>query len=770
MKTKLSYLFLPAAILIASAMWSCKSDPVSGDTGGGLFIDVDVKFTGKSKPSAGNKLYVWLYYDSQKAAAAGSADAWMEQTLTADDIANGVRVTLEDVNSGSKYILAWTDSNGNGTLEDGDFAAYYNNVIFDDVKDGSKTPADVGSSYLVSISLSLKVGAVPTGSVTDIDGNKYNPTERIGSQIWLKENLRVTKFRDGTAIQTGFSDAAWIATLDRTDGTGTPGYSQHPSADFYTEGLLYNWFAASSPKGLCPEGWRTPTELDWQILEAFLGMSPEEIDRSTAFTGNVGNKLKAVGYGDGTDDYGFGATPTGQRDKDTGNYLNPNGIDRFETDAYYWASTDASDMGTNGFLQGYRRVFRDTEPGISRYNVHKAAGCAVRCIKDEEVKLSFTVTTTFSADEDYLPQAGAELNTYLFYSDPSGKPFAELTADKSDKTTLTAADIENGASVMFENIDSDKTTLYAASWVDSNADGEINDGDFVSFYNGISFADVEEGAVPTNAAGSVGVVVDHKMPLGIVIERGTVTDHENNEYATVKIGTQIWMSENLRVSTFRDGSEILFVDVTTKENEADWIGLIVQNEAEWDAEPTPGAGTGTPAYGKNPRFFTETVDTPKVGYTYNWHVVNDDRGVCPTGWHVPSDPEWKVLEAYIGVPSDELDKLAAWRGTVGATLWCTEEGGSDMYGFNLVVCGGRNNASPGAYTGDTADAAIWTSSDQYDLVKPDPETATDTEKTNYKNSYIRAHQRLFRKTHAGIHRRVNNRVYGAAIRCVKDAE
>lgn len=765
MKRKLSYLLLSAVVLTAAAMWSCKKDPVGGETTEN-FIDVNFKFSGKDKPSAGDKLYVWLYYSSDKAVAAGTADVTAVHTLTADDITGGVRVTLDEVKSGSKYLLGWVDMDGSGAINKDDLALYYNAVTYDDVKEGAKTPTDIGSAYLLNMNLSVKVGGKPTGDVSDIEGNQYNSV-KIGNQTWLKENLRVTKFRDGTAIKTGFSDAEWIKTLIRdtgtdADGTGTPGYCQHPDADIYTDGLLYNWFAASSSKGLCPTGWRTPTEIDWQLLETFLGMTPDEIDRTTPYTGTAAPKLKAVGFGDdSTDDYGFSALPGGQREKDNGTYV------LYGTDTYFWASTDARDMGGNGHLQGYRRGFRDTEAGINRYQVHKAAGCPVRCVKDDAVTITLNVNTTFSADADYLPAAGAKMYTYLYFTDPTGKAFAELTADKTETTVLTAADVTDGVKVSFAGLDPAQEAIYVASWIDTDGDDTINDGDFITFYKGLSLEAVgEDGTTPANVAGQMNITYDHKMPLGIVIERGTVKDHENNEYATVKIGTQIWMSENLRVTKFKDGTSIQYIGVGVVDEvdlNAKWTGLMKKYEGE-DPDgflTDPTHGTGDPAYSKNPAYFTETKDTPGVGYIYNWFVVNDAKGICPDGWKVPSDQDWKVLETYIGMSKTDVDKVGNWRGSLAKTLMSTAMGGTDNYGFNMIVTGDRNKDS-GAYQNNTTDVTFWTSSP----ADTDPPTIATTQQS---------YQRLFRYgDHAtprdGITRRVMSRVYGGSVRCMKDVE
>jgi uncharacterized protein (TIGR02145 family) len=113
-----------------------------------------------------------------------------------------------------------------------------------------------------------------------------------------------------------------------------------------------------------------------------------------------------------------------------------------------------------------------------------------------------------------------------------------------------------------------------------------------------------------------------------VAETGTVTDVDGNVYRTIKIGTQWWMAENLRVTKYRDGSKINVIVADAKE--------------EWKTD-TAGA-------------YTEQL------FLYNWYAVNNVKNIAPAGWHIPSDDEWKELERQLGMTSVEADKTG-WRGT-----------------------------------------------------------------------------------------------------------
>lgn len=111
-----------------------------------------------------------------------------------------------------------------------------------------------------------------------------------------------------------------------------------------------------------------------------------------------------------------------------------------------------------------------------------------------------------------------------------------------------------------------------------------------------------------------------------------VTDIDGNSYDAVRLGQQVWMKTNLRTKHFRDGSAIpdgSYYNPTTAE---------------------------TPGY-----------DSKIYGLCYNWSVVDDKRGLCPKGWHVPSNAEWNKLERYVGsrYSHDNYSTAKALASTIG---------------------------------------------------------------------------------------------------------
>ncbi len=97
-----------------------------------------------------------------------------------------------------------------------------------------------------------------------------------------------------------------------------------------------------------------------------------------------------------------------------------------------------------------------------------------------------------------------------------------------------------------------------------------------------------------------------------------IIDHENNSYRTIRIGKQIWLAENLRVKSFADGTPL----------------TLANYKDEWLPNDKPLYSAVN----------YDTLRKKYVGYLYNWKVIADNRAVCPTGWRIPKDSEWKLLD------------------------------------------------------------------------------------------------------------------------------
>jgi len=208
---------------------------------------------------------------------------------------------------------------------------------------------------------------VPTFSsnaIEDCEGNFYDQIN-IGTQVWLKENLRTKKFRDGSSINKVTDAKTWFSTLIG------PFYDEkfEDSIDFYNYGRIYNSEAVLDSRNLCPVGWHIPSDAEWNTLVTFLGGADI-----------AGEKLKEVSgwtsVPSATNESGFSALPGSYPMKNT---ISPFGIPRtvytYSTgySAYWWSS----DLNFRGLINNSHAV------SSTPYNSSFASAYSIRCIKDK---------------------------------------------------------------------------------------------------------------------------------------------------------------------------------------------------------------------------------------------------------------------------------------------------------------------------------------------------------------------------------------------------
>ncbi len=250
-------------------------------------------------------------------------------------------------------------------------------------------------SAIIFCSQNIKISAQSTQdnttvqqTIKDVEGNIYN-TVKIGNQVWMKENLKTKKYRNGDPIPTtvpATKDISPEETIDplagkdystssapKTEQSVNPGYQwtyngDESNASFY--GRLYTWYVVADKRGVCPDGWRVPSDNDWNLLFEFLGGNPGSGERGNA---NAGGKMKETG----TDHWeapnsgainkgGFTALPGGGRNID--GTFSGKGIY-----GAWWATSPSS----------YRHIEYD-DPYVYRnyYYSSRIFGFSIRCIKD----------------------------------------------------------------------------------------------------------------------------------------------------------------------------------------------------------------------------------------------------------------------------------------------------------------------------------------------------------------------------------------------------
>lgn len=206
--------------------------------------------------------------------------------------------------------------------------------------------------------------------------------------------------------------------------------------------------------------------------------------------------------------------------------------------------------------------------------------------------------------------------------------------------------------------------------------------------NGAGTAYGNEVSVTTRTA-------DILVQFNPALSYGEVLDIDGNSYRTIIIGSQEWMAENLKTTTYFDGTPIPFVRLDPLESDPLSPGYC------W--------------FQNNEEFFKDMY-----GAYYNWFAVHTAR-VCPSGWHVPSDEEWKIMEMFLGMSREQADSTG-YRGSnegekikeTGTYNWVKESlGGSNLSGFTALPGGMANDDSSPVFVGEGILGAWWSTTEHY---------------------------------------------------------
>jgi uncharacterized protein (TIGR02145 family) len=169
-----------------------------------------------------------------------------------------------------------------------------------------------------------------------------------------------------------------------------------------------------------------------------------------------------------------------------------------------------------------------------------------------------------------------------------------------------------------------------------------------------------------------------------VVNNTPVKNTPSGPYKTVTIGTQVWMKENLNVSTFKNGDPI--------------------PEAKTDEEWKRAGEEGKPAWCY---YDNDVKNGTKYGKLYNWYAVNDARGLAPSGYHVPTDEEWTILTDYLGgedVAGTKMKSTSGWE-----SYGCKRcDGGSAEFKKTCTACKGTQSNSTMPFSGNGSNISGFT--------------------------------------------------------------
>ena len=606
------------------------------------------------------------------------------------------------------YVRAYA-TNSAGT-------AYGSQVSFTTAQDGQPCPA--------------------ASTVTDYDGNTYN-TVQIGNLCWMKENLRTTHYADGTAIPACGSCTSSIS----------PYYYNNSSSgiSLTSRGYQYNWPAAvhsaasssanpSGVQGICPNGWHVPSDAEWTQLTDYVssqsqyvcGSNNTYIAKALASTTGWGSSITTCAVGNdqsGNNTTGFSAVPAGVW------YA---GFNNVGYSATFWSSTQYNNSSA------YFRYFSATHADVNSDITAKQYGCSVRCLRDNN-----------GGGTNSLPSVTT--NTVGNITDTSVTCGGNVTADGS--ATVTARGVCWSTS-QNPSVNGNHTT-------DGNGTGSFTSS-ITGLTAGITYY---VRAYATNSMGTAYGAQNFftTTKTNIIDEKScpsapTVTDHEGNVYATVQIGNQCWMRDNLRTTTSPSTGTYLI----------------------------PAAGTGATRTGKQARWYNNDSTTyapMNYGLLYNWNAAVDTfntaygetsvttgynnevnvsftgnrRGICPAGWHLPSNDEWTTLTNYVSGQNEYQcsgNSTYIAKALTSTTGWNTDSDETCAVGNDPTT----NNATGfSAVPAGSADSFFYLAGGSTDFW---------SSTQNYSNT---AWTRNLNDISATVYISANAKFAGYSVRCLRDA-
>ena len=203
-------------------------------------------------------------------------------------------------------------------------------------------------------------GVKDPGTVTDIDGNVYK-TIKIGKQVWMVENLKVTRYRNGDTIPNITDAKEW-------GNQKTGAYCNYDNNDTNAAvyGRLYNWFAVKDRRNIAPKGWHVPSFEELRLLIDYLGGE----DVAAGKMKEAGLEHWLIPNSGATNESGFTALPGGYRFNHNGEFYT------MGSNGYWWTTTLSYEM----YAWSPRLFLRFAN--VTRDHTYMTYGFSVRCVKN----------------------------------------------------------------------------------------------------------------------------------------------------------------------------------------------------------------------------------------------------------------------------------------------------------------------------------------------------------------------------------------------------
>lgn len=209
--------------------------------------------------------------------------------------------------------------------------------------------------FLSVIMISISCGSKSFNEVSSTNVASSTNEVAIGSQVWMTKNLNVDKFRNGDPIPEAKTDEEWFNAVE--NGRPVWSYFENNPSNGEKFGKLYNWYVVSDPRGLAPEGWHIPSDIEWIELTTFLDGEAVAGIKMKSKTGWNGN-------GNGNNSSNFSGLPGGYR-HEYGDFEN---IGEY---GFWWSSTSTK----------FRIMNFDSDDLNTDYG-SPGRGFSVRCVKD----------------------------------------------------------------------------------------------------------------------------------------------------------------------------------------------------------------------------------------------------------------------------------------------------------------------------------------------------------------------------------------------------
>ena len=578
--------------------------------------------------------------------------------------------------------------------------------------------------------------------ITDVEGNTYK-TVYIGTQQWMTENLKVSKYNDGTTIPNITDNTLW-----QNNTTGAWSYYNNDAANNAKHGKLYNWYVlsptANGNKNVCPIGWHVPTSADWSVLIDYLGGASV-----------AGGKMKEVGTTNwnspntgATNSSLFTGLPSGQR-SGSGTYVN---IGNY---SFWWSSTEYIMFEESVASRAYSCFLNVSHDDAVVSGNDFNAALSVRCLKDESSNgtihngtiqnidcgtatnngtllatkqtggvtsiISYTggnggthngqvVTSTGVYGLTATLQAGTFANgngsvTYTITGTPVVSGTASFVLNIGGKSCVLNRTVSMPVGFIRGTLDCDIATNYGTLTANTSASSvtsliSYTDGMFGTHNGQVVTSTGVTGLTATLQAGAFdyGNGTLNYTITGTPTTSGTASFALNIGGKTCILTRTVAIAQTSGINFTSIGDPVGSFQNNVSDIDGNTYKTVQIGTQVWMAENLKTAkysdGTTIPNITDNAQWQNNTTgawsyynndaaNNAKYGKLYNWYAVspttNGNKNVCPTGWHVPTDAEWTVLTDYLGGAGVAAGKMKE----VGTTNWISSN--TDVTNISLFT-------------------------------------------------------------------------------------